>query len=70
MSTPIAWDEIDDVEPNDLTIATVPARFASLGDLHEGIDDAVFSLDTLIEWADRDEREGAVDPGAPEEEPA
>ncbi|NKQ59294.1 ATP-dependent DNA ligase [Amycolatopsis sp. K13G38] len=54
VSTPIAWDEVDDVEPRDCTIATVPARFAKLGDLHEGIDEAVYSLDTLLEWADRD----------------
>jgi DNA ligase D len=57
ISTPIRWDEIDDVEPRELTIATVPERFARLGDLHAGIDDAVFSLDPLIQWADRDERE-------------
>jgi DNA ligase D len=54
VSTPITWDEIDDVEPRECTIATVPARFAELGDLHAGIDDAVYSLDTLLEWADRD----------------
>jgi DNA ligase D len=54
VSTPIRWDEIDEAEPGDFTIATVPARFAELGDLHAGIDDAVFSLDPLLEWADRD----------------
>ncbi|GAA0223088.1 non-homologous end-joining DNA ligase [Saccharothrix mutabilis subsp. mutabilis] len=54
VSTPIRWDEIDDVDPRDCTIATVPARFAELGDLHAGIDDAVFSLEPLLEWADRD----------------
>jgi DNA ligase D len=54
VSTPIRWDEVDDVEPRDCTIATVPARFAELGDLHAGIDDAAYSLDTLLEWADRD----------------
>jgi len=54
VSTPITWAEVDDVEPKDCTIATVPARFARLGDLHAGIDDAVYSLDTLLEWADRD----------------
>jgi DNA ligase D len=63
VSTPITWSEVDDVEPRDLTIATVPDRFAKLGDLHDGIDDAVFSLEPLLEWADRDEREGAEDPG-------
>lgn len=54
VSTPITWDEVDDVEPPDCTIATVPARFAKLGDLHEGIDDTAYSLGTLLEWADRD----------------
>jgi DNA ligase D len=54
VSTPITWDEIDDVDPRDFTIATVPGRFAQLGDLHQGIDDSVYSLDTLLEWADRD----------------
>ncbi len=63
VSTPIRWDEVDDVEPRALTIATVPERYAALGDLHAGIDEAVFSLDPLLEWAERDEREGAADPG-------
>jgi DNA ligase D len=54
VSTPIAWDEIDDVSPQDFTISTVPDRFANLGDLHRGIDDTHFTLDTLLEWADRE----------------
>jgi DNA ligase D len=57
VSTPIAWDELDDVEPSELTIATVPARFAKLGDLHEHIDDTAFSLEPLLEWAERDQIE-------------
>ena len=28
--------------------------FAELGDLHRGIDDRAYSLDTLLEWAERD----------------
>ncbi|MPZ95159.1 MAG: ATP-dependent DNA ligase [Propionibacteriales bacterium] len=66
VSTPIRWDEIDDVLPGDCTIATVPARFAELGDLHDGIDEAVFSLEPLLAWADRDARDGAADPPDPE----
>jgi DNA ligase D-like protein (predicted polymerase) len=54
VSTPIRWDEVADVEPLDCTMATVPARFAELGDLHAGIDDVAYSLDTLLSWADRD----------------
>ena len=61
VSTPIRWDEVDDVEPEDLTMDTVPARFDALGDLHAGIDEAVHSLDELLEWAARDE---ADDPAA------
>jgi DNA ligase D len=66
VSTPIRWDEVDDVLPADCTMATVPGRFAELGDLHAGIDDAVFSIETLLEWAERDERAGAADPGEPD----
>jgi DNA ligase D-like protein (predicted polymerase) len=68
VSTPITWDEVDSVEPQDCTMATFPARFAELGDLHTGIDDAVFAIDELLEWADRDEREGAVDAGVPDDD--
>ena len=67
VSTPIGWDEIDLVDPRDFTIATVPARFAKLGDLHAGIDDTTFSLEPLLAWADRDERAGARDPGEPDD---
>ncbi len=62
VSTPITWDEVADVDPHEFTIFTVPARFAKLGDLHAGIDDAVFALDPLLEWAERDEREGLKEP--------
>jgi DNA ligase D len=62
VSTPILWDEIDDVVPADFTIATVPPRFAEKGDLHAGIDDTAYRLDQLLEWADRDERAGHETP--------
>jgi DNA ligase D len=62
VSAPVHWDEIDDVQPDDFTIATMPERFARLGDLHAGIDDAVFDIAPLLEWADRDEREGHAVP--------
>jgi hypothetical protein len=37
----------------------VPSRFARLGDVHEGIDDTVFSLEPLLEWAERTEQRDA-----------
>ncbi len=67
VSTPIRWDEVDDAEPQDFTIATVPQRFAALGDLHEGIDDAVFAIDELLEWAERDARAGTPEVPEPDE---
>ena len=59
VSTPIAWDEVDDADPRDFTIFTVPERYGRLGDLHASIDDRVFDLAPLLEWADREERAGA-----------
>jgi DNA ligase D len=67
VSAPVGWDEIDDADPHDFTIFTVPARFAQLGDLHEDIDDHVFDLAPLLEWAGRDEREGAETPEVQDE---
>jgi DNA ligase D len=57
VSAPVTWAELPDVEMADFTIATMPARFEQLGDLHAGIDDAVFSIEPLLEWAERDERD-------------
>jgi DNA ligase D len=54
VSTPVAWDEIDSLDPADFTTATVPGRFAQLGDLHAAIDDVAFDISPLLEWADRD----------------
>jgi DNA ligase D len=55
VSAPVTWAELPDVEMRDFTIATMPARFAQFGDLHAGIDDAVWSIEPLLEMADRDE---------------
>ncbi len=39
----------------------MPARFARIGDPHEGIDNAPCSLDSLLELSARHERDGAGD---------
>ena len=69
VSTPIRWDEVDDADPHDFTIFTVPDRFARLGDLHEAIDEHAFDIRPLLEWADRDEAEGKETPAEPDTEP-
>jgi DNA ligase D-like protein (predicted polymerase) len=58
VSAPVSWDELPDAETEDFTLATMPGRFAALGDLHAGIDEAVCDLRALFEWVERDEREG------------
>jgi DNA primase len=57
VSAPVTWDELPDVETEDFTVETMPSRFARLGDLHAGIDDVHVSIEPLLEWAERDERE-------------
>jgi DNA ligase D-like protein (predicted polymerase) len=61
VSMPLAWSEVADVEATDFTLATVPPLFASRGDAHAGIDDAVGSLDGLLELSARHEAEGQGD---------
>lgn len=66
VSAPVRWDEIAHADPKDFTIATMPARFAELGDLHADIDDHPYRLDELLEWAARDERHLSQPPPPPE----
>ncbi len=61
VSCPVEWDEVPDVEPGDLTIATVPGRFATRGDPAAGIDEARHDLGPLLELSYRDEAEGLGD---------
>ena len=61
VSAPLSWDEVDEIDPADFTLATMPKRFAKIGDRHAGIDDAAGSLEGLLELSARDEREGLGD---------
>jgi DNA ligase D-like protein (predicted polymerase) len=61
VSAPITWDELPACELGDFTLATVPARFAALGDPAAGMDEAVGSLDTVLELSARQERDGLGD---------
>ena len=57
VSAPLTWDELVDAETADFTIATMPARFAEVGDRHATIDDVAHDLTPLLEWYERDERD-------------
>ncbi len=61
VSAPLAWDEVDSCEPGDFTMATMPGRFAEIGDRHENIDRDPGSLDGLLELSTRHEHEGQGD---------
>jgi DNA ligase D len=66
VSAPLRWEELPEVAPEDFTVATMPARFAELGDLHERIDDAAYSLEPLLELY---EGQGDVDMPYPPDYP-
>jgi DNA ligase D-like protein (predicted polymerase) len=61
VSAPLAWDEIEACEPGDFTLVTMPARFASIGDRHQAIDEQSGSLDALLELSKQQEAEGLGD---------
>jgi len=61
VSAPLHWEEIPHCDPADFTVATMPARLASLGDPHATMDDTPGSLDALLELAARDEAAGLGD---------
>ena len=61
VSTPLSWDELGDVKPDDLTIATVPGRVAAKGDPWTSIGDAPQSLEPLLAMSERDMDNGLMD---------
>ncbi len=61
VSAPISWDELDDVQPEDLTIASVGARVAGVGDPWAAMDGVPASLEPLMEWHARDMDSGLMD---------
>jgi DNA ligase D len=69
VSAPLSWEELDHVKPEDFTVATMPARFAEVGDRHAAIDDVAHSLAPLLELYERDEAEGKGDMPYPPDYP-
>jgi DNA ligase D len=69
VSAPLDWDELPEVAPEDFTVATMPARFAAIGDRHAAIDDAAYSLEPLLAMYERDEGAGLDDMPYPPDYP-
>jgi DNA ligase D len=61
VSTPLRWGELDDVHPNDLTIATLPARYETGGDPWAEINEQPQTLEPLLEMHERDRANGLMD---------
>ena len=59
VSTPLLWDEVPSCEPDAFTLDSVPERYARLGDLGAGIDDAVCSIEPLLELGRQQAEQGA-----------
>ncbi len=61
VSTPLRWEEVAGCDPAAFTVETVPERLARMGDPSEGIDQAVGSLEPLLELAEQHEAAGFAD---------
>jgi len=61
VSAPLAWDEVPGCDPADYTLASMPARYAEVGDPHGDMDAHAGSLEALLELSAEQEREGLGD---------
>jgi bifunctional non-homologous end joining protein LigD len=61
VSAPVTWDELETCRPEDFTLRTMPARFASIGDRHARIDEHPGSLEPLLELSAEQEAQGLGD---------
>jgi DNA ligase D len=69
VSAPLHWEELPEVVPEQFTVATMPARFAEVGDRHAAIDDVAHSLQPLLDLYERDLAEGLGDMPYPPDYP-
>jgi DNA ligase D len=69
VSTPLTWEEVDDVQPDDLTIRTVPQLLARRGDPWSSISEHPQSLEPLLDLAARDKANGLPDAPWPPQYP-
>ena len=61
VSAPLAWDEIEELHPDELTVETVPARLAERGDPWAEMNDRPQSLEPLLDLHERDRAAGLMD---------
>jgi len=61
VSTPVSWDELDDIHPDQFTIASLPDRLSGAGDPWLGMNDDPQSLEPLLAMSARDTDNGLLD---------
>jgi DNA primase len=69
VSAPLDWDELPHVVPEDFTVATMPERFAEVGDRHAAINDVAHSLQPLLDLYEAGAAEGLGDMPYPPDYP-
>jgi DNA ligase D-like protein (predicted polymerase) len=61
VSTPFAWDELESIDADQMTVATVPSRVEQLGDPWKAMPDEPQSIEPLLEMYERDLANGITD---------
>jgi DNA ligase D len=61
VSTPLAWAELEDIHPDQFTVASLPARLETVGDPWLGMNDSPQSIEPLLEMNARDRANGLLD---------
>ncbi len=61
VSTPISWYEVASIDPNSLTMQTVPKRLATVGDPWLEMNHDPQSIQPLLEMSERDMASGMMD---------
>ena len=69
VSTPVAWEELDGLDPTRFTVRTIPQRLADIGDPWAEMQAAPGRIDTLLEWWERDLADGLGELSFPPEFP-
>ncbi|WEK62374.1 MAG: non-homologous end-joining DNA ligase [Candidatus Microbacterium colombiense] len=69
VSTPVHWEELDDLDPTRFTVRTIPQRLADVGDPWAAMQDAPGRIDTLLQWWERDVSNGLGELSFPPEFP-
>lgn len=69
VSTPLQWEELDDLDPARFTVRTIPTRLADIGDPWATMQDSPGRIDTLLQWWERDVENGLGELSFPPEFP-